>query len=232
MMISSRILIIAAHPDDEVLGCGGFMSQCMDDKKRDISVLFIAEGNTCRFDKKLIHSSAAVNKIKIRNANAVKALNFFKVKEYEFTNLNCGRLDTYPLIDITKVIEKKIKDFKPKTILTHNFDDNNNDHKIVLRATLNATRPGAQNLVNSILSYEILSSTEWNFLKSFKPNYFIELSKKNLLAKIKGMKYYEDEMRSYPFPRSGEGIKILSSYRGMQSGKELSEAYKIIRYIK
>lgn len=231
MMISNRILIIAAHPDDEVLGCGGLLSQCKDKTNKEISVLFISEGNTCRFNKSDIESPSATQQIQKRNNNAKKALNFFKVKDYQFVNLTCGRLDTYPLIDITKVIEKKIKDFKPNTIFTHNHDDNNNDHKIVFDATLNATRPGVQNLVNSILSYEVLSSTEWNFIKSFQPNFFLELSNKNVLEKIKGMKFYLDEMRPYPFPRSDEGIRTLSSFRGMQSGKKLSEAYKIIRHI-
>ncbi len=221
-----KVLILAAHPDDDILGCGGFISKNIN--KSQFKIVFIGEGSSCRFndikDKKKIDLE-----IKKRNNYALKALKFLKIKKYSFYNLPCGRLDTVPILNIAKIIEKEIESFKPDTVLTHSDKDVNNDHLIVNKATIQATRPGALNKINTLMSYEVLSSTEWKFIENFQPNYFQELSEKNINDKINSFKMYKSEMKQFPHPRSLLGIKTLSMYRGMQIGSKYAEAFKIIR---
>ena len=170
----NKILIIAAHPDDDILGCGGLMSKYRN--QIEFKVIFIAEGSSCRFDKKDIVAENTQKIIKNRNSCGVIALKSLGVKNYHFYNFPCGRLDQVPIIEINKIIENEINKFKPDTVFTHSSDDTNNDHIIVHRATQMATRPGARTFVEKLYTYEILSSTEWRFTKTFSPNYFESLS--------------------------------------------------------
>jgi LmbE family N-acetylglucosaminyl deacetylase len=224
-----RILIIAAHPDDDVLGCGGLISK-YNSKNVDFKILFIGEGSSCRFENP--SSKKAKLEIEKRNSSALKALQLLKVDDLEFNNLPCGRFDQIPIIEINKIIEKSIHEFMPDTVLTHSLDDANNDHKIVSNAVIMATRPGANNYVNTLMSYEILSSSEWSFSNIFKPNYFEELNQDQVDSKWHALSMYESEVKKYPFPRSKEGIETLAKYRGMQAGVKFAEAYHIIRVFK
>jgi LmbE family N-acetylglucosaminyl deacetylase len=220
------VLIIAAHPDDEILGCGGLMAKY---GLRGVifKILFIGEGSTCRFEDYI--SDEGVLAVKQRNSSAIKALNALNVKDIEFNNLPCGRLDQTPIISINKIIEKSIKKFMPDTVLTHSPNDANNDHKIVFNAAVMATRPGAQNHVNTLMSYEVLSSSEWAYVEAFTPNYFEELTEKEVDLKWTALSHYESEIKNYPFPRSSGGVKALAMMRGMQSGFKYAEAFRIIR---
>lgn len=221
-----RALIIAAHPDDDILGCGGILSKYQS-CGINFKVIFIGEGSTCRFyDPKC---NDALNAIKQRNFAACKALSYLNIDNVEFNDLPCGRLDQTPIIEINKIIEKAINEFSPDTILTHSPYDVNNDHKIVFQATLTATRPAANNHVNTLMSYEVLSSSECAYLEAFKPNYFFELKESDVQSKWKALSLYESEIKSYPFPRSLEGIKALAMLRGMQSGFRYAEAFHLIR---
>ena len=167
--------------------------------------------------------------IKERNSLAIKALKVLKIKDIEFNNLPCGRFDQTPIIVINKIIEKSIKSFVPDTVLTHSPYDANNDHKIVFNATIMATRPGALNHVKRLMSYEVLSTSEWAYIETFKPNHFEELAEEDVDSKWQALSCYESEIKSYPFPRSIDGIKSLSMMRGMQSGFKFAEAFYLIR---
>ena len=221
-----RVLVIAAHPDDEILGCGGLISKY---QSRGVifKIIFIGEGSTCRFEDPACDESLMA--ISQRNSSAIKALNGLMIEDMEFNNLPCGRLDQTPIILINKIIEKAIKGFMPDTVLTHSPYDANNDHKIVFNATIMATRPGAQNHVNTLMSYEVLSSSEWAYVDTFTPNYFEELTEKDVELKWQALSLYESEIKSYPFPRSIDGVKALAMMRGMQSGFKFAEAFHIIR---
>ena len=224
-----KILIIAAHPDDDILGCGGLISKYQS-KGVTFKILFIGEGSTCRFEDP--GSKEAKSEIEKRNFSALNALKYLKVKDIEFSNLECGRLDQIPIIEINKIIEKNIISFTPDTVLTHSPYDANNDHKIVFNATIMATRPGANNHVKTLMSFEILSSSEWAYIDTFKPNYFEELNESNIEAKSKALSIYETEVKDFPFPRSNEGIRTLAMMRGMQSGFKYAEAFNLIRKFK
>lgn len=221
-----KVLIIAAHPDDEVLGCGGFISKYRS-KGVQIKIVFIAEGTSCRFQNP--QSSGVQSAIKVRNSCAINALRYLKVDDLEFYDLPCGRLDQVPLIEINKILEKVIGEYKPDTVLTHSEHDVNNDHRIVFRSTIIATRPTGAHIVDRVLSYEVPSSSEWTFTKSFNPNVFEELTENQLIEKCDSLSIYESEIKSYPFPRSYEGIKALAMVRGMQSGLCMAEAFYLVR---
>jgi LmbE family N-acetylglucosaminyl deacetylase len=221
-----RVLVIAAHPDDEVLGCGATISK-YSRQGVQFMVLFISEGSSCRFaDPACVDSVAA---IAARSQQAINALVVLDVKKYHFNDLPCGRLDQVPIIEINKTIEKAIRMFDPDTVLTHSALDANNDHRIVCRATIMATRPSAQNRVARLLSYEVLSSSEWAFGKAFAPNSFEQIEEQDLTLKWQALSAYETEVKAYPFPRSEQGVRAQAMSRGMQSGVPLAEAFYLIR---
>ena len=221
-----RVLVIAAHPDDEILGCGGLISKYQSHGVI-FKIVFIGEGSTCRFEDPSCEDGLAA--IEQRSASAIKALNCLKIEDIEFNNLPCGRLDQTPIILINKIIEIAINGFMPDTVLTHSPYDANNDHKIVFHSTIMATRPGAQNHVRRLMSYEVLSSSEWAYVDAFIPNYFEELTEQDVEVKWQALSFYESEIKCFPFPRSSDGIRTLAMMRGMQSGFKFAEAFHLIR---
>ncbi len=224
-----KVMVIAAHPDDDVLGCGGTISK-LARQGVDIRVVFIAEGTTCRYQHpKNFDQRVIKEKIDYRNKCGIKALQALGVDNYVFYNLPCGKLDQEPVISIGKIIEQEIKKYEPDTIFTHSKKDVNVDHQIVYQATLQATRPGAKNAVDVVLSYEVLSSSEWNFSEPFAPNFFIEISKKDVDNKVKAMSYYDTEVKPLPFPRCEDMIRMTCSTRGSQIGVKNAEAFSLIR---
>ena len=166
---NDRILIIAAHPDDEILGCGGLLSKYSN--QVETAIIFIAEGDSCRFEGSKINPSI-LKKIKHREYCAEQALKLFNISDIEFNRLPCGRLDSIDIIEINKIIEKKILSFQPSIILSHYSYDTNNDHRIVSRSVQMSTRPIVGFDMN-VLSFEILSSTEWNLQNPFNPSLFL-----------------------------------------------------------
>lgn len=225
----NKVLIIAAHPDDDILGCAGLMSKYRG--QIEFKVIFIAEGSSCRFNKQQIEEKDVIKAIKTRNTFAIKALKTLGVQNHSFYNLPCGRLDQVAIIDINKIIENEIQDFKPDTIFTHSNEDTNNDHIIIHRATQMATRPGSDIFVKKVYAYEVLSSSEWRFTHTFSPNYFESLTKKDVLNKWVALRQYESEIKTFPYPRSEEGVFTLAKYRGMQSSNHYAEAFMLIRQI-
>tara|TARA_R110000824_G_scaffold184142_1_gene365150 strand:- start:842 stop:1513 length:672 start_codon:yes stop_codon:yes gene_type:complete len=218
-----KALIIAAHPDDETLGCGGIISRFSD--STEFKVVFISEGTSCRYADLAVHKEEIEENIEIRKSSASRALRTASVSFYD---LPCGRLDQVPQLVINKIIEQEIQDFQPDTVFTHWANDANTDHRKVHDATIIATRPYSS-LVETVLCYEVLSSTEWNFNKTFCPNAFYQLSETDIKNKCLSMQEYHTECKEWPHPRSDEGITTLAKMRGMQSGFEHAEAFQIMR---
>ena len=138
-------------------------------------------------------------------------------------------MDSITLLKVVKSIEKEIKSVKPERIYTNHYGDLNVDHKIVSNATITACRP-LKGPVKEILSFEVLSSTEWSYPYSFKPNYFVNI-KKQLSKKINAMKMFKNEIREFPHPRSPENIQFVAGRWGSVSGFEAAEAFEVIRKI-
>tara|TARA_Y100001933_G_scaffold230947_1_gene248368 strand:- start:4633 stop:5319 length:687 start_codon:yes stop_codon:yes gene_type:complete len=227
LRLYNRILVVAAHPDDEILGCGGLLS-LQSSLGASIRVIFIAEGSSCRYS--CPSSDQAQNEIIHRNDCAHRSLSLLGVNDLRFFNFPCGRLDTLPIIDINKIIESQIRDFDPVLILSHSPDDTNNDHKLVSRSLSMATRPYSCQ-VSEILFFEVLSSSEWNFSTPFKPNVFFQLQEEQIDDKIQALLCYDTEIKEFPYPRSPEGIRTLAKLRGMQSGFTYAEAFSLYRSI-
>ena len=188
-----NILIIAAHPDDEVLGCGGLIIKNTL-KKNKVRVIFLAEGVTSRYSKDKIYSPKVIKKSTERNQQAIIALQKLGVekKQIFLSNNPCCRLDDFNQLEIIKLIEEHIKEFQPSEIFTHWHSDTNIDHRIAHEATITATRPVYKFTINLIASYEVLSSSEWNFRQSFNPNYCEDITK-FIDKKIDAIKQYKNE---------------------------------------
>jgi LmbE family N-acetylglucosaminyl deacetylase len=226
-----RILVVAAHPDDEVLGCGGTIARARDDNA-DVRVVFLAEGVTSRYDFNQINSPEVLAASQQRNANAIAALAVLGVPENEIflSQRPCCRLDQVPLLDLTKQIEQHLRDFRPDTVFTHAAHDPNVDHRSAFNALLPAVRPLHALDPAIICSFEILSSTEWNPTAPFPANYFVDITT-SIDRKIAALAAYGAEMRSAPHPRSDEVIRSLAQFRGAQSGRRYAEGFSLIRAI-
>ena len=226
--MKEKILVIAAHPDDDVLGCGGFLA-----KNRDLSlvrVIFIAEGSSCRFVNP--DSDVSKKEIRIRNQFALNSLKSLGIEDVHFFNLPCGRLDSVSLIDINKIIEEQVRDFKPDTVFTHSSRDLNNDHVICYKSTMIALRPSSFPFIKNVFCYEVPSSSDWNYLDPFQPNFFLSLQEEHVHEKWNALAYYETEISDFPHPRSRIGIENLARQRGMQCGSEYAEAYELVRGVR
>lgn len=220
----SRVLFVGAHPDDVELGCGGTIDK-LSREGACIKVISIAEGSSCRYGK---HDEIK-KAIEFRTNCSIKSLKSLGVGFYRFYDLPCGMLNSVPLLDINRIIEKEIKEFRPECVYTHSITDTNKDHRVVFESTRIATRPGSNHFVSNVYSYEVLSSTEWNFNEAFKPNVFVGLSSDNISKKVAAFKFYVSEKKEFPYPRCEKGITTLSNYRGMQIGTEYAEAFQLLR---
>lgn len=221
--MTKNILIIAAHPDDEVLGCGGTIARHSSNRDR-IGVLFIADGVGARND-------AFAENLKKRKQAAEAALKTLGAESLGFLDFPDNRLDTIPLLDIVQKIEKVIEDFQPNVVYTHHYGDLNVDHAIVHRATLTACRPIPKSCVKEIYVYEVLSATEWSLGNNlFVPNCFVGIED-YWDQKINAINSYNQEMRPSPHTRSMEHLKSLAEHRGESVGLKKAEAFLMIRYI-
>ena len=218
-----KILIIAAHPDDEVLGCFGTVAKFIKEGY-EAYTLILGEGKTSR---------DIVNKkdIELLNKETQEANNCIGIKKVFCESFPDNRFDSVDLLDIVKIISKVKDKIKPDIIFTHFENDLNIDHQITYKAVITSTRPVKDECVKEIYSFEILSSTEWNYPLSFSPNTFFDISD-TINLKVKAMKQYKSELCKYPHPRSIKGIKLNAQYQGMRVGKQYVEAFKIIRMIK
>ncbi len=226
-----RILVVAAHPDDEVLGCGGTIARARD-AHADVRVIFLAEGVTSRYAFEEINSPGVVAASQQRNTDAITALAILGVPEREIflSQRPCCRLDQVPLLDLTKQIEQHLRDFRPDTVFTHAAHDPNIDHKIAFNALLPAVRPLRADDPTTICSFEILSSTEWNPTAPFLANYFVDITA-SMDRKIAALAAYGAEMRIAPHPRSEDVIRSLAQFRGAQSGRRYAEGFSLIRAV-
>lgn len=223
-----KILIVAAHPDDEVLGCGGTIAR-LSKEGYDIYTFILGEGVTSRDKKRNAHKKSG--EIKRLKKQAEQVNKILGVKEVFFFDFPDNRFDIVPFLDIVKAIEKIKNKIKPNMIFTHYEKDLNIDHQITYKAVLTATRPLKNEAIKKIYSFEVPSSTEWNYPLSFDPNVFFDITD-TVDKKLKALKIYKDEIKTFPHPRSSEGVKILAKFWGMKVGLECAEAFKLVRKIK
>ena len=227
MTHKKKVLVVAAHPDDEILGCGGTMALHVD-KGNDVYVVFMADGVASRGDSKNL-----LGKINERKQSAIEACAIIGCKHPVFLGFPDNQLDACSILDITQKLESVIDEINPEIVYTHHNKDLNVDHQLTHQAVITACRPQPDNTVSEIYSFETLSSTGWNsptVENIFIPNVFVDITKmwKN---KLLALSCYEGELREYPHARSYEGIEALSIYRGISVGIEYAEGFFLERKI-
>ncbi|MEO1958904.1 MAG: PIG-L deacetylase family protein [Nautiliaceae bacterium] len=215
-----RFLIVAAHPDDEVLGCFGTAKRLINEGYEGYT-LILGEGKRAR---------GADDELDILKKEIKRANDVIGIKEVFSFNFADNAFDSVRLLDIVKVVEKVVDEVKPEIIFTHYEKDLNIDHQITYKATITATRPMVECVVKEIYSFEVLSSTEWNYPLSFSPDTFFDVSE-TIEYKIRAMSKYKSELREFPHPRSLEGIELNARQWGMRVGVEAAEAFKCVRRI-
>jgi N-acetylglucosamine malate deacetylase 1 len=225
-----KILIIAAHPDDETLGCGGSIAKWAK-SGHEVHVLIMAEGATSR--DKYRDREHRIEDLSILAQSANKAADILSVKSVELLNYPDNRMDSVDLIDVVKTIEERIEKLQPAMVVTHHVGDLNIDHQITHQAVITACRPLPGQTVKRILSFEVSSATEWqspDYGRPFVPNWFEDISE-TLELKIKALNAYKTEMRKWPHARSIKAVEHLARWRGASMGIEAAEAFMLVRNI-
>ncbi len=217
-----RILVVAAHPDDEVLGCGGAVARHVDEGCT-VDVVIVAEGALSRADA----TSADVESLKLA---AAKAAHLLGANGPTFLGLPDNRLDTVPLLDVVQHVERIVGELRPTIVYTHHAGDLNIDHQVVHRAVVSACRPIPGQSIRTIRTFETVSSTEWSFGVGlpFVPTLFVDISAA-LERKLAALEAYHSEMRDFPHPRSADNVRALAHLRGATAGLRAAEAFMTVR---
>ena len=223
--MTKTILVVAAHPDDEVLGCGGTMARHADQGDR-VHVIFVADGVSSR----LIDPATEA---KIRRSAADEALAVLGVVSVYYLDFPDNRLDSVPLLDVVKALESLISDISPEIIYTHHHGDLNVDHRKVHQSVMTACRPLPGSGVKEIFTFEVPSSTEWACpdLTPFLPQMRVDISGQ-LSRKLQALEAYSDEMRPTPHSRSLEHLRAMALHRGHEAGLAAAEAFAVMRLIR
>lgn len=221
-----KVLMIAPHPDDEVLGCGGTIKKYSENGD-EVFLCIVTKAYTPDWSEVFIKN----RKKEIDSTVAVLG-----IKKVYFLNFPTVKLDTVPQKQLNDAISEIISEVNPEIIFIPFSGDINKDHRLVSESALVALRPKPGSLVKKVFYYEALSETEWSDSTQgakniFAPNYYENISD-YLEDKLKAMQCYKSELKEYPHPRSLEGIKILAQKRGMEVGKKYAEAFVLIREIK
>ena len=221
--------VIAAHPDDEVLGCGGTIARFAAD--HDVRIAILCEGEAARYKER---GDAPASKIQALRQAARVAADILGANSVDLLGLPDQRLDTLPLIEVTHAIEEWLSQIDPTVVYTHHPGDLNLDHTITARAVMTATRPLPGSRVREVYAFEIPSSTEWSFQQIqpvFRPNTFVDVGA-TIDAKVRAMEAYAREARPFPHPRSPEAIRAIAQRWGSVVGTGHAEAFELIRSIR
>jgi N-acetylglucosamine malate deacetylase 1 len=213
-----NVLVIAAHPDDEVLGCGGTIARHVAEGDK-VKIIFVADGETAR----IMHNKEN------RNIAAKQAGDILGISDIRFLDHPDQRLDLLPLLDLTKQVEEHVVALKPRVVYTHHAGDLNQDHRIVHQIAMTALRPLPGSTVREIYAFEVPSSTEWG--TGFVPNHFINIGPHHQ-RKVEALSFYQSEIRAAPHARSYSAIGALNRLRGHQVGLDYAEAFMTMRTIR
>lgn len=217
-----KVLAVAAHPDDEVLGCGATLARHADAGDH-VEVVILGTGALSRNGA----DPAEVSKLTQQAAEAGRVMG---ARDVRVLDLPDNRFDHLDLLDVVKRVEEAIRGVDPQVIYTHHASDLNVDHRITFQAVLTACRPQGGG-PRRILSFEVPSSTEWQaptVTPVFAPNVFVDVSA-TLDRKLKAMSCYVGELRPAPHPRSLDGLAALAAWRGATVGVRAAEAFVLVR---
>jgi LmbE family N-acetylglucosaminyl deacetylase len=221
--MSDNILILAPHPDDEILGCGGTIKKLANECNK-VYVLVVTRGSSKFYSDDKIEN--------VRN-EALQAHKLLGVTQTFFLDFPAPELDTVPLADISREISKILTEYKINVLYLPHRGDIHNDHRVVFNAGLVAARPVGEYSVKEIYAYETLSETEWAAPfgdDAFIPTCFVNVEK-SLNTKMEAMKCFKSQLKAFPNPRSLETIEALAKFRGATVGFKAAEAFMVIRQI-
>ena len=219
-----NVLVVAAHPDDKVLGCGATIAR-LAREGHSVYVTILGEGITARLPQPAKADPASLAKMPECSRRVAQLMG---VKDISLHDLPDNRFDSLPLLDVIKLVEQSIERWRPTVIYTHHPGDLNIDHQVVNRAVLTAARPVPGQYVREVCMFEVPSSTEWAFQQLapiFKPNVFVNIAA-TLALKLDGMKCYETEVREFPHPRSPEVLTAIARRWGSVVGCQAAEAFE------
>lgn len=224
-----RCLVVAAHPDDETLGCGATMRALSE--SMEVHVLILGEGMTSRQSWGRRIAGAQLKALKQSCREAVRILGGASVS---FAELPDNRFDTVPLLDVVHRVELAIEQFRPRVIFTHHGGDLNVDHRITFRAVLTATRPVPGHPVSDLYTFEVPSSSEWTFGRVtdvFRPAVFVDVTQ-TIESQVQAMKAYGSEIREFPHPRSPELLRARAARYGATVGCLAADAFELVRSVR
>jgi LmbE family N-acetylglucosaminyl deacetylase len=218
----SRVLVIAAHPDDEVLGMGGTIAMHAVVRRDAMRIVCVTDGSSTQYP-----GDAEKRAQKEDEARAAAAE--LGVTDYVHLDLPDMRLDTLPHVEVNRVIEDQISDFEPTVVYTVH-PDVNRDHRVLFDSVAVATRPVPGQSVRRVLTYAPTSSTEWtpSARNWFVPNWFVDVTG-TLERKLASFAHYETEAREYPHPRSARAIRAAAEFYGASCGCEAAEPFVLVR---
>jgi len=223
-----KVLVFAAHPDDEVLGCGATIAKHTMDGD-EVYVVILAEGATSRDEKRDRGQwRSALSELAEAAHKAKEILGIISLVLHDFPD---NRMDSVDLLDVVKTIESHIDKVRPEIVYTHHASDVNIDHRRIHEAVITACRPQPLQSVKTLLFFEVTSSTEWQTPGSappFLPNWFVDVSA-TLSTKQKALQAYSTEIRQWPHSRSIEAVEYLARWRGCSVGVEAAEAFVVGR---
>ncbi|MDR3560123.1 MAG: PIG-L family deacetylase [Negativicutes bacterium] len=228
--MARKVLIVAAHPDDEILGCGGTIAKHFA-AGDEVHVIIMADGITSRNAQG--DSELCDSQMLLRSRAAQEANKLLGVTSLELIGLPDNRMDSIDLLDVTKMIEDHMERIKPDIVYTHHCSDLNIDHRITHQAVVTACRPMPDQCVQKLLFFEVASSTQWQTPQSgpfFVPNWFTDISS-TLDLKMRALEIYELEMRTWPHARSLKAVEHLARWRGATVGINAAEAFVLGRFI-
>ncbi|QNJ21590.1 glcNAc-PI de-N-acetylase family protein [Synechococcus sp. MIT S9220] len=226
----SRILVVAAHPDDEVLGCGGTIARHADSGDQ-VQVLIVVEGSTSRQPER--DRAKAQDELSGLAKAAQAAGSILGVVGVELLDFPDNRLDSLDRLDLIKRIEERVDQHQPECVYVHHSGDVNVDHRRLHEAVVTACRPTPGHVVKRLLSFEVASSTEWQppgSAPAFHPNWFVDISDQ-WERKREALVIYSSEMRDWPHARSLKAVEHLARWRGAQLGVDAAEAFCLLRQL-
>lgn len=222
----SKVLVVAAHPDDEILGVGATIAKRVKQGDECYAII-LGEGITARGDKRETFDGSEQSPLQ---QDAIKSAKLIGYRDIKFYGLPDVRFDSLQLLDIVKIVQKAFFEIKPDVVYTHHYADLNIDHRYTYEAVLCACRPVPGWYPKELLCFETPSSTEWNFGRKehiFAPNVFVDVES-TLEIKLEAMKCYESEIRDFPHPRSLEVLKAIAMKWGSTAGLKYAEAFEQI----
>lgn len=228
--MSENVLVVAAHPDDEILGCGGTIARHVlaGDK---VAILIVAEGATSRDHRRNIDGRA--DELCALKEAAKRASSAIGVDDLLLAGLPDNRLDTLALLDVIKIVEDTVASTKPSILYTHHGGDLNIDHRVVHQAVMTACRPLPGAGTREIYSFETVSSTEFSSRGTgiaFDPTRYVDIAE-HWAAKEAALQAYEIEMRAFPHARSIRAVRALAEWRGASVGIPMAEAFAVERIV-